>query len=52
MSLIKEKIEHLIQNDAVKVTQAGFTKGGKTEDILFILKYCIDRTKKKKNTNP
>ena len=49
MSIVKEKIElHLSENDAVLYTQAGFTKGGKIEDNLFILNYCVEESYRRK----
>lgn len=49
MSLIKDEIEeHLWNNNEMKEVQAGFTKGGKTEDNIFILQYCIERSFKMK----
>ncbi|MCP4485682.1 MAG: hypothetical protein GY823_14200, partial [Flavobacteriaceae bacterium] len=45
MSLIKNEIEqHIKENDEAKETQAGFTEGGRTEDNLFILQYCVQET--------
>ena len=44
MTLLKDEIEeHLMKNDEMKEIQAGFTKGGKTEDNIFILQYCIEK---------
>ena len=49
MNIVKEKIElHLSENDAVLDTQAGFTKGGKIEDNLFILNYCVEESYRRK----
>ena len=45
MAVIKEKIEaHLNENNEMLETQAGFTKGGRVEDNLFLLSYCVDET--------
>ena len=44
MTLLKDEIEyHLMKNNEMKEVQAGFTKGGKTEDNIFILQYCIEK---------
>ena len=49
MTLIKDEIEdHLRRADAIIETQAGFTKGGRIEDNLFILNYCVEASFKKK----
>lgn len=49
MSLIKDEIEeHLNRNEEMKEVQAGFTKGGKTEDNIFILQYCVEKSFKMK----
>ena len=49
MSIVREKIElHLSENHAVLDTQAGFTKGGKIEDNLFILNYCVEKSYRSK----
>ena len=49
MNIVKEKIElHLSENDAVLDTRAGFTKGGKIEDNLFILNYCVEESYRRK----
>ena len=43
MSLIKGSLEnHILVNGMKKVNQAGFTKGGRIQDNLFILKEMID----------
>ena len=51
MSLVKNEIEeHLESNGEMKETQAGFTTGGRVEDNLLILQYCVEEIyKKKKN---
>ena len=47
MSLIKNEIEeHLDRNGEMKETQAGFTEGGRVEDNLFILQYCVEESLK------
>lgn len=49
MSLIKEKItDHLLKNKAFSVYQAGFTKNRRIEDNIFILRYCIADSKRRK----
>ena len=49
MSIMKEKIEkQLLDNEAMKETQSGFTKGGRTEDNVLILQYCIEESFKNK----
>ena len=43
MSILKTKIEeHLKENDEMLEIQAGFTNGGKIEDNLFLLRYCVE----------
>ena len=43
MSIIKESIEnHIKINGMTKENQAGFTKGGKVQDNLFILKEIVE----------
>ena len=43
MSLIKDSLEkHIISNDMTKENQSGFTKGGRVQDNLFILKEMIE----------
>ena len=45
MGIIKEKIEnHLERNDMKNELQAGFTRGRRISDNLFILKHCVERT--------
>ena len=45
MSLAKNEIEeHLEENRELKETQAGFTKGGRIEDNIFILQYLVEET--------
>ena len=49
MTLIKDEIEeHLSSNNEMKEVQTGFTKGGRTEDNLFTLQYCIEKSFKMK----
>ena len=49
MSLIKDEIEaHLRINNEMKETQAGFTEGGRGEDNLFLLQYCIEESYRRK----
>ena len=43
MSILKGKVEqHLKENDELLEIQAGFTSGGKIEDNLFLLRYCVE----------
>ena len=45
MGTIREKIEkHLSKNDMWNELQAGFSKGRRIADNLFILKHCVERT--------
>ena len=45
MGIIKEKIKsHLERNDLKSELQAGFTRGRRISDNLFILKHCVERT--------
>ena len=49
MTLIKNSVErHIKANDLGKETQSGFTDGGRTENNIFILKYCIEKSKQMK----
>ena len=51
MALIRDDIEnHLVQNNLVKETQAGFTKGSRIEDNLFTLQYCVEDTYQRKKS--
>ena len=51
MSMVKEEIEnHLKINNEVLETQAGFTKGGRVEDNLFLLNHCVEESYKKKKS--
>ena len=51
MSLAKNEIEeHLEENRELKETQAGFTKGGRIEDNIFILQYLVEETYKMKKS--
>lgn len=51
MAVVRMSIEdHVEINRWVKDTQAGFTKGGRIENNIFILKYCIERTFERKKT--
>ena len=48
---VRNKIEdHLRQNKEIKENQSGFTKKGRIENNLFILKYCIDNAFKFKKS--
>ena len=49
MSMIKDKIEkHLLVNNEMKETQAGFAPGGRVEDNLLIVQYCVEESFKSK----
>ena len=49
MAILKEEIENHIEMNGEKLeTQAGFTKGGRIEDNLFILSHCVERSYKEK----
>ena len=51
MALMRNDIEHhLIENNLLKETQAGFTKESRIEDNLFILQYCVEDTFKRKKS--
>ena len=49
MSLCKNEIEeHVERCQETKETQAGFTKGAKIEDNLFILQHCVEECYRQK----
>ena len=49
MMIVKEEIEeHLRMNGEDNECQAGFTKGARIEDNLYILQYCVEESFKKK----
>ena len=49
MAVIKNSIEdHIVKNRLGQETQAGFTKGSRIENNIFILKYCIENSFKLK----
>ena len=49
MSLLKEKLEQfLAKTEEAIESQAGFTKGGRIEDNLLILQYCVEDSFKRK----
>ena len=51
MSMVKNQLEsHLIQNNLTKDNQAGFTKGGRIEDNLFILQHLVEKSFKQNKT--
>ena len=51
MRMIREKTEeHLKTNKELMEIQAGFTSGGRVEDNLFLLNYCVAETFAKKKT--
>ena len=51
MGIIQDKIEeHFIKNDLINVRQAGFTKKRRITDNLYILRYCIENSFKRKQT--
>ena len=46
MAIIRDKIEdHLKRNHLTKENQNGFTRGARIEDNIFILNYCIEKSK-------
>ena len=48
-SFIGDETEsHLIENRALEDSQAGFTEGGRIEDNLLILQYCVEESFKNK----
>ena len=50
MCMIKDKIEdHLRATNEVLEVQAGFTVGGRVEDNLLILNYCVQESYAKGN---
>ena len=47
--VVKDSIEeHIVSNNLVKENQSGFTKKGRVENNLMILKYCIDKSFKER----
>ena len=49
MAYINDETEdHLKENMALEESRAGFTEGGKIEDNLFILQYCVEESFKNK----
>ena len=49
MSILKTKIEqHLEEKDEMLELQAGFTSGRRIEDNLFILRYCVENSFRRK----
>ena len=49
MSLMKDEIEeNMKENMIIEESQAGFTEGGKIEDNIFILQYCVEESFKNK----
>ena len=49
MSLLKLQLEeHLKKTEQMLETQAGFTTGGKIEDNIFLLQYCVEESYKRK----
>lgn len=49
MSLLKEHLEqYLARTEEMLELQAGFTKGGRVEDNVLILQYCVEDCYKKK----
>ena len=49
MSLMKQHLEeHLERTEQMLETQAGFTKGGRIEDNLFLLQYCVEESRRAK----
>ena len=41
---------HIKDNDLGKELQSGFTDGGRTENNMFTLKYCIEKSKEIQKT--
>ena len=51
MGILKNKIEkHIFENRILSDYQAGSTPGRRIEDNLFLLRYCIEKTFKRKKT--
>ena len=49
MALCRDKlVDHLKENSQLSEFQAGFCAGRRVEDNIFLLKYCIDETRKLK----
>ena len=49
MSILSEKIEkHLMANNQMNECQAGFTRGRRIEDNIFILEYLVEQTRRRK----
>ena len=49
MSLMKDEIEeHMKENMIIKESQAGFIEGGRIEDNIFILQFCVEESFKNK----
>ena len=45
MGILKEKVEHYLkQNGLINELQAGFTRGRRITDNLFLLQHCVERT--------
>ena len=52
MTLVKNIVEqHIDKNELSNEAQSGFTDGGRVENNIFILNYCIEKStvRKKKN---
>jgi len=50
MSILKEEIEkHIMRIGMEKENQAGFSRGRRIEDNLFILRYCVEESLKMKS---
>ena len=51
IAVIRYSIEgHIRRNGLEKDTQVGFTDGGRVENNILILKYCIDQSYKNEKT--
>ena len=51
MSLMKDEIEeHMKENMIIEESQAGFTEGGRIEDNIFVLQYCVEESLKRTNS--
>ena len=51
MSMVKEDIDdHLILNEEDNECQAGFTEGGRIEDNILVLQYCVEESFRERKT--
>ena len=45
MSVLRENIEeHLKKNNLIQENQAGFTTGGRVENNVLIMRYCVEKS--------